>query len=764
MFFRSIISLALCFSISTGTTITVGTDSTTDFLSIRDAIDYAINGDTLLVSPGTYFENLDYLGKNIVITSHYIFDEDPSLMYNTVINGNQSGSVVKFDNGESRQAVLSGFTITNGSGTSYNNEPGTKLSGGGIFIRDSSPSILNCFITKNNTLGISLDYGGGICIAENTNPFLSNLIVTQNVCGHSTGGISIFSLANVEFDSVNRCNVYLNYGARTNDIGHAGLEPEYEIEIYLDTATIVNPNEYFIRTVPNDFLDVMNGKIEQVNSDLYVNPISGDNANSGTSANEPLKNIHYALALIEANHQNPGTIHLSAGTFGRMASGENFPLNLRSYVSIKGAGKYATILDNEFSINPVLVARDYEHERDYTISDFQIINGIFTDEYNPESLFQIEQNTNLFIENLLFTQNSMGQCISNPYLAIGNYPDSTSVIVRNCEFINNILGSAGAYSHQFYTYENCRFSIGQTYYNENTSLGAIAILVSGHALDASPYQYRNIKNCMFDNYTHNTTGWPGPHYIIGVQDAYETHFVNCTFADNQVLSQYGAAFYIGGNWNSVRLVNCLFWGNEPQQIYVDGGGSGAKEVVFSHSLVQDSLNGISGSGNYNLYWLDGNMNAHPQFSMLNSLPYSLSESSPAIDAGTAFFVWDGDTIINLSSDDYMGAAPDIGAYESDVEMRTVQQNDLPKTVSIHSTFPNPFNASITVQYTLPYDDNVKINLFDIQGRLIKKILNARINAGEHSLMLNNFNLPSGTYFMRIETKHNFDTKKIVYLK
>jgi hypothetical protein len=763
--FVLLISLTLLFSHLNGATITVSTDSTADYLFIQNAIDSAVNDDTVLVFPGTYVENLDYGGKNIVVCSHYIFDEDPALMYNTIIDGNQSGSVVKFDNGETRQAVLNGFTITNGSGTPYHaSSPGRKLSGGGIFIRDSSPSILNCFITKNNTLGVSHDYGGGIAIAENTFPFLSNLIVTQNVCGYSIGGISIFSLANVEFDSVNRCSVYLNYGARTNDIGHGGLEPDYTIDIFIDTATIAEPMDYFIHTTPGDFLDVMNGKIEQVNSDLYVNPSTGNNMNAGSTVNEPLKNIHYSLALIHADAQNPKTIHLSAGTFGRIANGEYYPLNLRSYVSIKGAGKYSTILDNEYSMNPVLVARSFEHERDYTVSDFQIINGIKTGEYDMESLFPIELNTNLLIENILFTQNSMSKCISNPYLAIGIYPDSTSVVVRHCDFINNILGSAGAYSHQYYTYENCRFSYGQPYYFENGSSGANALSVSGHSLDASPYQYRNIKNCVFDNYIHNTTGWPGPHYIIGVRDAYETNFINCTFADNQVLNQYGAAFMINGNWESVRLVNCLFWENEPQQIYVDGGGSGAKEVVFSHCLVQDSLNGISGTGNYNLNWSSGNLSVDPQFSLLDSLPYSLSEFSPAIDAGTAFFVWEGDTIINLSPGDYVGSAPDIGAYEFGSGMKIIQQNDLPKTVSIGSAFPNPFNSSITIQYSLPHNEKVSIQLFDIQGRFVKEILNARINAGEHSFTLNNLTLSSGTYFIRIESKNNYDSKKIIFLK
>ena len=112
----------------------------------------------------------------------------------------------------------------------------------------------------------------------------------------------------------------------------------------------------------------------------------------------------------------------------------------------------------------------------------------------------------------------------------------------------------------------------------------------------------------------------------------------------------------------------------------------------------------------------------------------------------------------------MGSAPDIGAYEFGSGMKIIQQNDLPKTVSIGSAFPNPFNSSITIQYSLPHNEKVSIQLFDIQGRFVKEILNARINAGEHSFTLNNLTLSSGTYFIRIESKNNYDSKKIIFLK
>jgi len=91
------------------------------FATIQHGIDLSSDGDTVLVASGTYVENINYNGKNIVVQG-----EDRET---TIIDGNQSGSVVTFENGEDSTAVLSGFTITNGS-TNY---------GGGIYLTISSP-------------------------------------------------------------------------------------------------------------------------------------------------------------------------------------------------------------------------------------------------------------------------------------------------------------------------------------------------------------------------------------------------------------------------------------------------------------------------------------------------------------------------------------------------------------------------------------------------------------------------------------------------
>ena len=105
----------------------------TPFQTIQKAIDTALDGDTVLVNPGTYYENINFDGKNIVVGSMMMMTNDTSYINSTIIDGNESGRVVNiYENGDST-AVLDGFTITNG----------LAGNGGGIMLHNTSPTLRN---------------------------------------------------------------------------------------------------------------------------------------------------------------------------------------------------------------------------------------------------------------------------------------------------------------------------------------------------------------------------------------------------------------------------------------------------------------------------------------------------------------------------------------------------------------------------------------------------------------------------------------------
>ncbi len=160
------------------TTIRVPADQS----SIQKAIDAAAPGDRILVSLGVYAENLNFNGKNITITSV----SGPNA---TIIDGSAADTVVTFTNGETRSAVLQGFTIRNG---------GSQFSAGGIEIANASPTIRNNIVISN----ISCSGTAGIYIGGNAAPLIQDNVVSDNLIvgcsGFINGGITVQSISGTE--------------------------------------------------------------------------------------------------------------------------------------------------------------------------------------------------------------------------------------------------------------------------------------------------------------------------------------------------------------------------------------------------------------------------------------------------------------------------------------------------------------------------------------------------------------------------------------
>ena len=165
-------SIILVASTTLGSTI----DVPEDYSAIQRAIVAAANGDTIRVAPGTYHENIDFLGKAIRVLG----TDGPDV---TILDGNQLGSVVMFQQGEGPDSVLEGFSIVNGAGTvpSFTN----VTYGGGIFCLVSSPTIRSNVIRDNGAW-----LGGGIAVWAASPVIEENLIVhnTSTAMGGSGGG------------------------------------------------------------------------------------------------------------------------------------------------------------------------------------------------------------------------------------------------------------------------------------------------------------------------------------------------------------------------------------------------------------------------------------------------------------------------------------------------------------------------------------------------------------------------------------------------
>jgi len=141
-----------------------------DQATIQGAINAAQPGDTVLVDPGTYFENVNFQGKAITVAS----TGGPTV---TIIDGGGLDSVVKFTTGEGNGSVLKGFTITHGK---------SMFGAGGVSISNASPIVDGNVITANQTCS----NGAGMQV-EFSSAIVRNNTITNNFragCSGGTGG------------------------------------------------------------------------------------------------------------------------------------------------------------------------------------------------------------------------------------------------------------------------------------------------------------------------------------------------------------------------------------------------------------------------------------------------------------------------------------------------------------------------------------------------------------------------------------------------
>ena len=180
------------------TTIYVPADEQT----IQQAIDVAVNGDEIVVSPGTYNESIDLLGKAITVRS------EMGAPATTIDASGLNTAAVVFQSGETTSTILEGFTLTGGIGV----QVGSERRGGAIWMMMSDPTIRRCVFTGNTADDGGAMYGsisdpsilnclfydnsateGGAVATNLGTPILKNCTFTQNSAAtgsqiHSTQG------------------------------------------------------------------------------------------------------------------------------------------------------------------------------------------------------------------------------------------------------------------------------------------------------------------------------------------------------------------------------------------------------------------------------------------------------------------------------------------------------------------------------------------------------------------------------------------------
>ncbi len=204
-----------------------------DFISIQSAINQSFDDDTLIVFSGIYYENIDLLGKALIIASEYFISGDTSHISSTIIDGQSNGSVITISNVNGSQIKLVGLTIRNGNAQyggaiySTNSSPllesliilnnNSTANGGALYLNGGNPNLSNITITNNS----ATSYGGAIYMQNNSsailnkltiddnsaengagiamsssNPTITNLVLSNNNAGSTGGALAMYSNSN----------------------------------------------------------------------------------------------------------------------------------------------------------------------------------------------------------------------------------------------------------------------------------------------------------------------------------------------------------------------------------------------------------------------------------------------------------------------------------------------------------------------------------------------------------------------------------------
>ncbi len=688
--------------VSLATQLTVKQDGTGDHTIIQEAINQAIEGDTVMVWPGTYIENINFSGKNITIASLNLTTTDPIYKHNTIIDGNQNGTCVLVNNGETN-AIIHGFTITNGSGWEHTEG---IFYGGGIYVRSyNTLKILNCIVTNNR----SASAGGGICTGMYSDLHLSGTSIFNNHTYGPGGGLCLAHETTCSTDPDNLCSIYSNYAERGSDVHKASSFP---LTLFLDSCTVLNPDSYFFSSIDQSgfqkddiAFNINHGLLSPTNANLYVNPVTGNNENSGLTPDEALQSIAWAYHKIAIDSTVRNTIYLSNGHYSDTTNNEKFPLNIRPHINVVGESRNHTVLNGRFKTKLI---KGNNEVSNYSFRKMTITRGdkpLYATFYRGYGYGYIyEQNNNISFDSVLFTDawtNARGGLMLT---RCGN------VTISNCEF-SNLEGGAGLrVGSDYYTdtvfINNCSFhhNIPDINHPEHR-IGRGFSNTAGAAI---------ITNSLFNNNGNSMIN-------VSYGDAW---VVNCTFAGN-------ASDTTTSNWIGdahTYMYNCISYNEGAFPLKVSNiEHQTISQLYIYNSLIEGAEESIISCGPpwCEVIYDESNIDTDPLFYGGAEFPYNLSDYSPCIDAGTL----DIPDWIELPATDLAGnpriwnGAIDMGAYEWNP---TVGYPEFPEFVEkknkLLSVYPNPFAYETTITVKQPEHGHIKLEVYNNLGVRVKVLM------------------------------------------
>ena len=770
-----------------------------DYPTIQQGIDAAIPGDTILIWPGTYVEELEINQKNLTLGSLFITTGDTSFISNTLLDGDSTYHILTCYGPHG--ISVAGLTFTHGFGD-WILDPYFAW-GGAVTIFDRTDVELHgCRFLENYGKLYPVLYGEDSC-----STILDNCVFREN-----SGEERATLIRNTEsrFNILRECSFEYNecregpmviigptdYGSIescrfNNNLDVSGYQ--YAGTHLLGTAArILHITDCEFR---NNYMWGNPSLIEVLDSDTaYINNCLIDSITinhgrdyqlvdlSGGNANLVLNNIR-----ITNNYSFDGDgfgISLAAGASQSVTADSIFFINNHAEFEWDGAASCGVGIGSEnngpctasniFVLNNSALRTDIVEHPDIYLSG--IISTNFAGGTVSVNHVVKENNVIDFIQSGLgmrIAYRSPNQTVFLDDITIHDNvrlhttPDDeydtggSGLIVTPGDFIRKLEIN----NLRLYNQHHTVYAAGINAWADTIIIRNSHISDCGNGAIWLRSDHFELSNVLVHD-CWNTRGEPSSHIVSGRMN--ESALIrNCAIVDNY--ADYGSALRLwteSPEEKTVLIVNCIIDNSCPWGTDLDYQEDANINLTVRYSNIDGGWEGV------------GNIDVDPMFTDPENDDYTFLEGSPCIDAGnpdpayndpedpdhTGWPLWPSQGTLRNDIGCYGGpGAIELWDYQEDVPGKpgTLVQ---PATIALRQNYPNPFNPTTTIEFTLPFPQEIQLIVYNILGQQVQLLADRPYSAGVHQIAFDGRMLASGIYIYRLQSDDQMLTRKMVLVK